>query len=445
MGNELEKEAKSVNKMGDKLYKNKEYNEAIKLYVESVKLMRMAGNEKAAVDFQKELDQAVGKQSEELNINGDKLFKEKKYEEAIKIYQAAYDLLQKAGEKWMKKRGKEFLTELNKSKIAHAKIIQAKAEEYAKQKNWDEANKVYSNILDLVTPVVDEKMNKSLYHDNMTVYERWAQEVNKEGDTEYKNKNFEKAILLYSESVKLISKSDNEKKQKEFKKELSEAFSKHAQEINNLGDKLMKEKKYMQASELYAQSVEIAKESGNQKLVDNFTSEMDKAFEKFAQQINTKGDELYKEKKYEAASKIYKNSVEIATESRNPSLIKNFKGEYEKSLEKWAAEVNNIGDQAMKEKKYDNAMENYKQSVDIITDSGNEAKIKNYKGEYMKACLNLAKEINAEGDKLYDSKNYEESYKLYDKSVQLAEISGDKGKIRAFSKERNKALQKIQE
>jgi len=67
-----------------------------------------------------------------------------------------------------------------------------------------------------------------------------------------------------------------------------------------------------------------------------------------------------------------------------------------------------------------------------------------YKDEYKKACLNLAKEVNLEGDKLYKEKKYEEAYKLYSKSVNLAEISGDKGKIKSFTKERNKALEKMQ-
>ena len=445
MGNEMIKEAKAVNKQGDKLYKNKQYTEAIKLYVESVKLMQMAGEEKKASKFQEELDAAVGKQSEILNNEADDLYKQKLYEEAIAKYQHAYDFLQKAGEKWIKKRGKEFSKELNKSKVSFAKQVQETAEDHVKNHNWEEANKIYRNVLSIVTPDVDEKMNKSMLHDQMTVYERWAQEVNDKGDALYKEKNFEEAIQLYSEAVRLIEKSDNEKMKKSFKKELSKAFTDHAQEINTLGDKLMKEKEYMKASELYAQSVNIATEAGNQKLIDNFTKEMNKSYEKFAQMINDKGDALFKEKNYEEAARIYQNSVEVANESKNKSLIKKFTAEYEKCLEKYAVEENSLGDQFMKAKEFDKAMDKYKRSVNIVTRSGNPGKIKNFTGEYHKACLNLAKSINAEGDILYKSKNYEEAYKLYDRSVELAEISGDKGKIRSFSKERNKALEKMNE
>ena len=58
--------------------------------------------------------------------------------------------------------------------------------------------------------------------------------------------------------------------------------------------------------------------------------------------------------------------------------------------------------------------------------------------------MNLAKEVNSEGDKLYKDKKYEEAYNLYSRSVNLAEISGDTGKIKSFTKERNKALEKMQ-
>ena len=443
MGNEMVKEAKAVNKQADKLYKNKQYTEAIKLYVESVKLVQMAGEEKKATKYQEELDAAVGKQSEILNKEADALFKQKQYEEAIGKYQHAYNFLQKAGDKWIKKRGKEFLKELNKSKVSYAKQVQDTAEDHVKNHNWEEANKIYRSVLSIVTPEVDEKMNKSMVHDQMTVFERWAQEVNDKGDKLYKEKKFEEAIQEYSEAVRLIDKSDNEKKKKAFKKELSKAFTDHAQEINTLGDKLMKAKEFMKASELYAQSVNIATEAGNQSLIDKFTKEMNKSYEKFAQQINEKGDALYKEKNYEEAAKIYENSVEVAKESKNKSLIKKFQAEYEKSLEKYATEENKLGDQFMKTKEFDKAMEKYKRSVNIVTRSGNAGKIKNYTSEYYKACLNLAKGINAEGDTLYKAKNYEEAYKFYDRSVSLAEMAGDKGKIRSFSKERNKALEKL--
>ncbi|MHA1563284.1 MAG: hypothetical protein ACTSPA_14300, partial [Promethearchaeota archaeon] len=268
MGNEIEKEAKNVNKMADRLYKKKNYTEAIKLYVESVNLMKTVGKMKIVEKYQLELDQAVGKRSEELNKKGDGLYKQKKYQEAIVIYQSAWDFLQNAGEKWMKKLGKSFLNELNKSKIAYAKIIEVEAEKFVKSGEWKEARKKYEKICDIVKIDVDEKLSKSYIHKKLSVYEKWAQEVNKKGDVLYKEKKFEEAIDLYTESVRLIERSDNNKLKKEFKKELFKAFSDHAQKINKMGDKYMKEKKYEEASGLYAQSVNIATDAGNQKLID---------------------------------------------------------------------------------------------------------------------------------------------------------------------------------
>jgi tetratricopeptide (TPR) repeat protein len=444
MGNEIEKEAKNVNKMADRLYKKKNYTEAIKLYVESVNLMKTTGKMKIVEKFQLELDQAVGKRSEELNKKGDVLFKLKKYQEAIIIYQSAWDFLQNAGEKWIKKLGKSFLKELNKTKIAYAKIIEVEAEKFVKSGEWREARKKYEEICKIVKIDVDEKLSKSYIHKKLSVYEKWAQEVNKKGDSLYKEKKFEDAIDLYAESVRLIEKSDNNKLKKEFKKELFKAFSDHAQKINNMGDKYMKEKKYEEASGLYAQSVNVATDAGNQKLIDMFTKEMNKSFEKYSQSINEKGDKLFKAKKFEEAAGIYFKSVELAEESKNKKLIKNFKSEFEKSIDKWAKEVNNEGDLAMKKKKFDKAAQYYRKSVEIIKNARNNTLLKKYNEEYKSACLNLAKEVNSEGDKLYKDKKYEEAYNLYSRSVNLAEISGDTGKIKSFTKERNKALEKMQ-
>ena len=353
-------------------------------------------------------------------------------------------LLQKAGQKWQKKLGRSFLKELNKSKKAYAKILQDEAEKLVKSKNWRDAIKKYQEICDIITVDVDPKMNKSLTHDKLSIYEKWAQEVNHKGDKLYKEKKYEEAVELYTESARLIEKSDNDKLKKEFKKELFKAFSDQAQKINSMGDKYMKEKKYEKASGLYAQSVNIATDAGNEKLMDMFTKEMNKAFEKYSQSINNKGDKLFKEKKFEEAAEVYAKSVELAEESKNKRLFKNFSAEYDKCIEKWAKNVNSDGDLAMKQKKYDKAAQFYRKSVEIIKKVNNTSLLDKYKDEYKKACLNLAKEVNLEGDKLYKEKKYEEAYKLYSKSVNLAEISGDKGKIKSFTKERNKALEKMQ-
>ena len=444
MGNEIEKEAKNVNKMADRLYKKKNYTEAIKLYVESVNLMKTVGKMKIVEKFQLELDQAVGKRSEELNNKGDELFKLKKYQEAIVIYQNAWDLLQNAGEKWLKKLGKSFIKELNKSKIAHAKNIEEEAKKFVKSCEWREAIKKYQEICDIVKIDVNEKLSKSFKHEKLSVYEIWAQEVNNKGDVLYKEKKFEEAIDLYIKSVRLIEKSDNNKLKIVFKKELFKAFSDHAQKINSMGDKYMKEKKYEEASGLYAQSVNIATDAGNKKLIDMFTKEMNKSFEKYSQSINEKGDKLFKAKKFEEAAELYFKSVDLAEESKNKNLIKNFKSEYEKSIDKWAKEVNNEGDLAMKQKNFDKAAQNYKKSVEIIKNTNNNTLLKKYNEEYKRACLNLAKKVNLEGDRLFKDKKFEESYNLYSRSVKLAEISGDTGKIKSFTKERNKALNKMQ-
>ncbi|MHA1613120.1 MAG: hypothetical protein ACTSVZ_00940 [Promethearchaeota archaeon] len=444
MGNEYEKEAKTLNKLGDKMFKKKLFTDAMKYYIESVKMMGLAGNTKMAKKYQAELDEAISKKAEELNKAGDNALKNKEYEKAINIYDEAWKLLQRAGEKWINKKGKEFQKELKKSKVEFAvKSLKPEAEKKVKSKNWKEAVQQYRKIVELVPKKVDPKMNKVFTHDLHTVYERWADDLNIQGDKLYKKKNFEEAIEFYTQAVHYIEKSDNEKKIKSFKKELAIAFQNHAQEINNIGDRLWKEKNYAKAAEIYASSVKTARESGNKKLTEKFTKEMSKAYVEYAKQINLKGDKLFKEKKFEEASEIYTESVERATESGDAKLVKKFTREYEKSMERWAKEVNKIGDEAMKSKKFDIAMRRYQESVAIIMRTNNVSTISNYTKEYHKACIKLADNINKVGDEKFKLKDFENAFELYDKSVKLANIAKDSARVQKYTKERNKALNKM--
>lgn len=444
MGSSLEKEAKNVNKMADKKFKEKDYVEAIKLYQESISLMKKAGNLKEAEKYRKELDEAVAKRAAEINAQGDELFKKKEYKEAMQVYRDALSLLKKAGDKWEDKYGKEFLKELNKCKIKYVKdVLIEQAEKLAKEDKVDEAAKLYEEMLDIISPNVDKKLNEDLKEDVNKLYERWAEEINEEGDKLYKDDKFEDAIEAYSRAVRLIKKSGNEKKLKNYEKELGKAFKDHAEEINKVGDRLFKEKKYKEASDLYAESVRIAKSAGDQKLVSNFTKEMEKAFEKLAQEINSEGDQLFKGKKYEEAAKVYKRSLEIAKEYKQEKLISSFTKEYEKALENWAAEVNEQGDAKRKAKDWEAAIKYYDKSVEIIEKTENQGRIKDYTKEYQETCKTLAKEINSDADDLYKANQYKKAYELYNKSVKLAEAAGDEKLVRNYMKERNKCLAKM--
>ncbi len=444
MGNEYEKEAKALNKLGDKMFKKKHYTDAMKYYIESIKMMELAGNLKMVQKYQAELDQAITKKAEELNKAGDNALKNKEYENAIKIYEEAWKLLQKAGEKWINKRGKEFQKELQKSKVEYAaKLLKPAAETEVKNKNWKVAVQQYRKIVELIPKKVDPKMNKVFVHDLHAVYERWAEEINVQGDKLYKEKKFEEAIELYAEAVRYIEKSDNEKKMKNYKKELDTAFQNHSHEINKIGDRLWKEKNFAKAAEIYASSVKIAIESGNTKLTDQFTKEMSKAYAEYSKEINKKGDQLFKEKKWEEAAEIYTESVERATESGDAKLVKNFTKEYEKSMERWAKEVNTLGDEAMKSKDFNSAMRRYQESLAIIMRTNNASTIVNYTKEYHKACVKLADKVNKSGDEKFKSKDFEKAFELYDKSVKLANIAKDSARIQKYTKERNKALNKM--
>ncbi len=445
MGNEEKKQAKAVNKQADKLFKEGLYSDAIKLYVESVKLAKFAGDLKLAENFQHELEKAVMKRSEQMNAEADAVLKNKDYQQAMEIYQKAYALLEKAGEKWLKKKGKVFENELLKAKELYASDLKNQAEDLIKQKDWNGAVKLYKEILRIISAKIDKRSHAKSKSQMKAVYERWADEINAEGDQLYKEEKYEEAIEKYTKSVSLINKSENTKKQKSFVKELAQTFAKHAQVVNDHGDKLMKEKRYQAAAEFYGESVNIAQQSQNEKLVKKFTAEMLRAYETYAKDINTRGDALFKSKKYEDAATLYKQSLEAAEISKDTKLIRNFKAEYEKAMGKWADLVNADGDAAMKAQKFDQAFKHYKQSVEIIKVTSDAKKIKKYQAEFLKACEKLAKELNGVGDQAAKEDDFEKAYNYYNKSVNLIEIVGDVRLLKKYTKERNKALAKLNE
>ena len=156
------KEAKALNHQADKLYKDGLYKDAIKLYIESVKLMRQAGKPKVAEKYQDELNKTVMRRSEEINHEADNLLKEGKYEQAVKVYEDAYDLLEQAGQKWLYKKGDHYLKELNKAREKYAEKLKDDAEKLIKDKDWEAAVEIFETILKTISPEIDQKFYEKI-------------------------------------------------------------------------------------------------------------------------------------------------------------------------------------------------------------------------------------------------------------------------------------------
>ncbi|MBD3350285.1 MAG: hypothetical protein GF364_02255 [Candidatus Lokiarchaeota archaeon] len=436
-----EEYGEDVNKIGDQLYKKKKYKEAMEYYLESIQLEMDAGEDRKVKKYTEELRKATEKLAKEINKKGDKLMKDDKYEEAISVYMESVDLMSKAGNQ---KKLENFKGELNKALMKHAEELIDLAKDLAKDDKLDDAVSKIKEASTNAKRTGSEKFINNIEDDSKKIFEIVADETNDRGDDAFKKKKYKEAIKLYKRSVDLIKKSGDERKLKRYKKELSKAFEERAEDINDAGDKAYKEGDYESAIEIYQQSIDMAEQSGDEKQIENYKKELAKSFEKLAKEVNDKGDKLYKEGKYEDAGHIYLRSIQLAQQSKKEKLVKNFTKELRKTYEKWADEVNDKGDDLYKEKKYDEAIEAYKQSVVIAETANDEKTIEKYTKELKKAYKKYSEDLNSEGDAAYKSKDYEKAYELYQKSVEMAMLSGDTKNYKRFSKERDKALRKLQ-
>jgi hypothetical protein len=440
---EDERRAESVNAIGDKLMKRKQYCEAISYYQESVDLMIKVGNTKRAENFAKELEKAIGSYAVQLNNQGDSYMKQKKYQDAMNIYQQAWDVLIKAGEKWVKKYGDEFSKELCASKCKLAtEILKPKADALMQQNEWDNAISRYHDLIEFIPESLDAKTNQILRKGLENVYETLADKINREGDQYYKNKQFPEAIERYAKSVLLIEKTSNEARKKNYKEELSKAFAKHAQEINNYGDKLMKEGKYQEAAMLYDQSVGLAEQSGNRGLIQNFTKEKEAAYAKFAQEINNKADELFKVWKYEEAAQVYKNSIEIAVLAQNQKLIDNFTKEYYQALIKWAETKVKEGNEFNINADFSKALSAYKEAALIVEPIKDKKLLKTFTDTLDRIYLDMAEKVKMNAEMHFKQNNYEVAYEKFDFCVMLGDLAHNERKVKEFRKERDRVMEK---
>ena len=434
------KHGEAINKLGDQLFKKKEYKEAMNYYIKSVAIMQELGKSKREKNFTSELNKAIEKLAQEINNKGDTLYKEKKFREAVEVYKESVLLMMEAKNQ---KKIDNFQKELVKALTKLCDELISQAATLSKQESIDNAMAILKEAKEKAKITKDERLIQKIEKEALNIYERVADTINNKGDAMFKSKNFTEAINFYRQSVVLIKKSGNERKEKAYKKELVRAFKENAEEINAVGDKAFKEGDYETAISIYRESVEAAEAAEDEKLIANFTKELEKSFEKYAQKINNQGDKLYNDKEYEKAARTYLHSLELAESSKKFKLIKNFTKELKKTYIKWAEELSNNGEDLFKKKEYEKAMPKYEESLKLITTTGEEKMIIKYKSNLVGAFTKWAKEVNNEGDAAYKMKEYEKAYGFYQKSVEVAEKSGNPKLVNKFRKERDKALKKL--
>ena len=433
--------AEYINKLGDSLFKKKEFKEAMNYYKKSVDIMNQAGEQKKAQNYQEELSKATEGLGQEINNEGDALMKKGNYKEAIDVYLKSVQLMEEAGNQ---KKLENFQGEL---RAALSKRSQQLVEEGVQLAKDDKLEQALDKLKEAQT---DAKLTGSqdliakIEKSSLSVYESIAEGTNAKGDKAFKEKRWKEAVDLYKKSVTYMKKAGNQKKLDNFQKELANAFAQHAQEINNTADQAFKEGDYETAIKIYSESVEAAKAGGNQKLVANFEAELNKSMAAYAQQVNTKADGLFAEKNFQEASKWYAKSVELASDAKNEKLKANFVAELRKTYSVWAQTLQQEGNVLFNNADYEGAVAKYKKAVETIDVTGDQNQVVKFEKNLLESYGRWASKINAEGDTAMKMKDYEKAYKLYTKSVELAELGKDAKLVNNFRKERDKALSKLQ-
>ena len=113
---------------------------------------------------------------------------------------------------------------------------------------------------------------------------KWAMQFIDKGLEYLESKGFladaKKKIPYFERAKSIIVKSQNPKSIEKIDEEVREAYEKWADEVNKQGDSHYKEKIYRRAVELFQQSVWLAEISGNVRKIKNYTRELEKALRK---------------------------------------------------------------------------------------------------------------------------------------------------------------------
>ncbi len=429
-----------TNALGDNLYKKKNYAEALTYYEQSIELMQRAGNTRKVENYTKELLKTTEKLAQQINNEADDLLRSKKYQEAVDLYFKSIELMSRVGKD---KKIKNFKEELLNALTKLSEHLLKEAESAIKQGKDEEALSLIDEATAKAKITYDENTISNIQNKSKKVYEKIADAVNKKGDIEYRNKNWGLAIKLYNESIRLVKKSQNEKKLSNFQNELRKAYSQNAEDINKEGDRLYKAGDYEGAIEIYQQSVDAAEASGNQKLKENFQKELEKSFEKFAEKVNSDGDKLYKEKNFEEAARKYVRSIQLATDAKNEKLVQKFTKELRSTYEKWSESLIKEASESIKKDNFQSAIEKLAMAIEKMEITGDNRKIERTREELEECYEKWAETTNSKGDTAFKMKDYQKAYELYEESVQLANLAKNPKLVKKYRKERDRAMRKM--
>ncbi len=437
--------AEAINKIGDKLMKKKQFNEAIAYYKESVELMQLAGNTKRAENFEKELETAIAKRAAELNSMGDNFFKNKNYKQAMETYQDAWNLLQTAGEKWIKKHGKEFTEELKQAKAKFAtEILLPQAVSMSYNGKWEDSVAQLHDILEEYNGDLDEKSNLKINNAICEVHNRWADSYAIDAEKAFSLKNHAEALGKYTQAYQHYTIGQNLQRRAVIEKSLIKLFKDNAEQTRNHVISLINENKFEDAIALIEECVKMAESLNDKKYVDLFKKELDRAYALMITKLKETADGLAGKWKYEDAANVYFKALQIAKESNRKRLVEEFTKEYNTMVWKWADKILTKANELEAIGDYEMAIVNYQQAIETIKNSYNQQQIKDFTQTIYRIYLVIAEKLKSRGEALFAKNSCEKAYENLDICVHLAELAENPKKMQEFRKVRDKIMEKLQ-
>ena len=323
-----------------------------------------------------------------------KYYDKKKYEKAIHEYNIVLDLdpenekvpamIEKISDELEAQKEEQLIKKEAKEQVRNKKEVQKllqRGEKYYKKKKYEEALREYNKVINLDTKNEDaQKMIKTISKEQQSQKEealrkqkeKEVQQLFQKGESYYKKKHYDRALLQYNKilehdpkneqaqkMIKTISNAQQSQKEEELRQQKEEEQKRVKKEIEELlkrGDKYYKKKKLEEALDAYNNVLTIDKKNEHALKMIETISEMQR-LKTIESTIESEKKKIERKQKSKELLKEDNHIQQVMT--RTVSEAK--KGDEERSDVMRLQSLLNAGREEFDKKNYERARSLYKQ------------------------------------------------------------------------------------
>ncbi len=215
--------SKEINHKGDELMKQEDYKEAVNLYETSFDLAQEAENDFLMGRYEKELEKAYKKRGKEINKKADKLLDQEKYEDAIKLYAESVQMVKNANSTLFTKL---YEREYKKSLKEWGKKLNERGDTAMANENWKKAAQIYQTAYNVIKKSEDQDLIQDFYQEYIDAIANLSDELNKIGEELFDEEKYEKAFEIFDEALKLAEEAKIQDKIQESKENRQKTMKK---------------------------------------------------------------------------------------------------------------------------------------------------------------------------------------------------------------------------